>query len=152
MNDPEELIAEYLDDALAEAEREALNAWLKADRANLRRFTEAALFEQQIRGAARAHAERRAADFDREPEVGAGPGPRGRKFSWPRLAWASAAAAVLVISAVSLLLRYPGERKPEVAITENVRDDGWTVPTDVLLTETPTVNRLSDEISALLEH
>ncbi|MEI7731966.1 MAG: hypothetical protein WCO56_20500 [Verrucomicrobiota bacterium] len=61
MNDPEKLIADYLDNGLIERERVELNAWLKADPANLRRFTEAVLFEQQIRAATRASAAHRAA-------------------------------------------------------------------------------------------
>ena len=65
MNNPEPLIAAYLDGVLTDTERAELNAWLKADAANLRRFTEAVMFEQQIRTAAHANAaQHAAADFD----------------------------------------------------------------------------------------
>lgn len=64
MNAPEILIAAHLDGVLTEPERAELNAWLKADPANLRRFTEAVIFDQQIRTAAHAGAEHHAAaDF-----------------------------------------------------------------------------------------
>ncbi len=92
MNNPEPLIAAYLDGALSDTERAELNSWLKADAANLRRFTEAVMFEQQIRTAAHATAEQHAAaDFD--PSI-VDMKPRSRWLQWRPL---MAAAAGLVI-------------------------------------------------------
>ena len=92
MNNPEPLIAAYLDGALSDTERAELNTWLKADAANLRRFTEAVMFEQQIRTAAHATAEQHAAaDFD--PSI-VDMKPRSRWLQWRPL---MAAAAGLVI-------------------------------------------------------
>jgi hypothetical protein len=48
------LIAAYLDDALPPDERAALSAWLRADAEHLRAFTEALMFEEQLRAAVRA--------------------------------------------------------------------------------------------------
>ena len=92
MNDPEPIIAAYLDGVLSDTERAELNTWLKADAANLRRFTEAVMFEQQIRTAAHANAEQHAAaDFDASV---VDMKPRSRWLAWRPLA---AAAAGLVI-------------------------------------------------------
>ena len=57
MTHPEQLIADYLDDALDDAGQVELRTWLKADTANMRRFTEAILFEQEIRALVHAKAE-----------------------------------------------------------------------------------------------
>jgi hypothetical protein len=96
MNTPEHLIAAYLDDALSEAEREELSRWLKADSSNLQRFTEAVLFEQQIRAAAHVKsAERAVTDFS--PSVAQMP-THANWFTWRPLA---AAAAGLVIGLFS---------------------------------------------------
>jgi anti-sigma factor RsiW len=152
MTDPEKLIAAYLDDALTEAEGRALNAWLTADRANLRRFTDALVFEEQIGSAASAHAAQRvAADFAREPEVRAMSDSRGGWFQRLRPAWAFAAAAALVIVGASLWRTQPEMPEPELGTMEVARTNEWTVPTDALLTEAPMVTRLSEEISELLE-
>jgi hypothetical protein len=61
MKNLNQLIADYLDDALSEPEQTELNAWLKADPANVERFTEAVMFDQQIRTAAQARAQQLAA-------------------------------------------------------------------------------------------
>ena len=61
MIDPEQLVADYLDESLAESARTDLNVWLKADPANMSRFTDIVMFEQQIRDAARAQPEQLAA-------------------------------------------------------------------------------------------
>ena len=57
MTHPEQLIADYLDDALDDAGQVELRTWLKADTANMRRFTEAIQFEQEIRALVHAKAE-----------------------------------------------------------------------------------------------
>lgn len=51
MTDPGKLIAGWLDGSLNEAEQAELNAWLKSDEDNMRRFTDAAMFEQEIQSA-----------------------------------------------------------------------------------------------------
>lgn len=154
MNDPEEMIAAYLDDALDDGQRAALIAWLKADRANVRRFTDALLFEEHIRGAAHAHsAEQAAAGFTLEPEADVESDPRSRWFQWLRPTWAFAAAAAAALAIIGAVLwpTPPVERKAEVATLEVGGGGEWAVPTDALLTETPTVAQISAEISALLQ-
>lgn len=99
MNNPEPLIAAYLDGVLTDTERAELNAWLKADAANLRRFTEAVMFEQQIRTAAHATAEQHAA-ADLAPSV-VHLQPRSLWLQWRPL---TAAAAGLVIGLFSASL------------------------------------------------
>lgn len=92
MNNPEPLIAAYLDGVLSDNERAELNAWLKAEAANLRRFTEAVMFEQEIRTASHATAEQHAAaEFD--------PGivdmkPRSRWLQWRPLTAAAVGIAI----------------------------------------------------------
>ena len=99
MNNPEPLIAAYLDGVLTDTKRAELNAWLKADAANLRRFTEAVMFEQQIRTAAHATAEQHAA-ADLAPSV-VHLQPRSLWLQWRPL---TAAAAGLVIGLFSASL------------------------------------------------
>ena len=62
MNDPKELINAHLDGELEKAEHEKLNAWLAADPANVKEFTGALMFDQEMRAAAHAQAERQAAE------------------------------------------------------------------------------------------
>ncbi len=67
MKNPEQLIADYLDDAMSASDDAELNAWLKADAANMQHFTETVMFEQQIRAAAQAKAQQQAASgFDQK--------------------------------------------------------------------------------------
>ena len=61
MSDPQKLIAAYLDDALSDADRDELVAWLKGPADHLRAFVEANLFEQQIRQAVHGQVQREAA-------------------------------------------------------------------------------------------
>ena len=61
MTDPEKLIAGWLDGSLDEAEQAELDEWLKTDDDNMRRFTDAAMFEQQIQSATVAAQEQSAA-------------------------------------------------------------------------------------------
>ena len=61
MSDPEKLIAGWLDGSLDDAEQAELNEWLKVDDDNMRRFTDAAMFEQQIQSATVAVEEQSAA-------------------------------------------------------------------------------------------
>ena len=86
MNDPDQWIAAYLDDSLGETGRTALNEWLRADDSNVRRFTAAVMFEQDLRSAVHAGAEQNgAASFNAAPS---------RQRRWKPL---TAAAAGLVI-------------------------------------------------------
>ena len=65
MTDPEKLIAGWLDGwldgSLNEAEQAELDEWLKTDDDNMRRFTDAVMFEQQIQSATIAVEEQPAA-------------------------------------------------------------------------------------------
>ena len=61
MTDPEKLMTGWLDGSLTEAERAELDKWLKTDDDNMRRFTDAAMFEQQIQSATIAVEEQSAA-------------------------------------------------------------------------------------------
>ena len=45
MTAPEQLIAQWLDGSLTDDEQTALDEWLKADDDNMRRFTDAVMFE-----------------------------------------------------------------------------------------------------------
>jgi ferric-dicitrate binding protein FerR (iron transport regulator) len=56
MNAPDRLLAAYLDGELTTAERDELRAWLHADPANMQRFVDANLFDQQIREAVQGEA------------------------------------------------------------------------------------------------
>lgn len=117
MNTPEHLIAAYLDDALSDAEREELSRWLKADPANLRRFTEAVLFEQQIRAAAHVKAaESAVTDF--APNV-VPVSPHANWFAWRPLAAAAAGLVVGLFSATmvfGLVVQRGGEKRTPVAV------------------------------------
>jgi ferric-dicitrate binding protein FerR (iron transport regulator) len=97
----DELLAAYLDDALTEAEHAELNAWLKADPANVRRFVEATAREHQLRIAVQARREFRKA---------APPKP----MRW-RMAVAWAAAAVFVLGGAFWMLQQPLEAKAHLA-------------------------------------
>ena len=88
MNDPEELIAGYLDEVLSESEKVELNAWLKADAANMHRFTEAVMFEQQIRAAVITKAEISAKQAERFTSR-----PISISVDFKRTAWLARAAA-----------------------------------------------------------
>ncbi len=54
MKNPDQLIADYLDDALSPSDEVDLNTWLNASDQNMRRFADALQFDQQIRTAAHA--------------------------------------------------------------------------------------------------
>ena len=110
MNNPEPLIAAYLDGVLTDTERVKLNTWLKADAANLRRFTEAVMFEQQIRTAAHATAEQHAAaDFD--PAI-VHLKPRSRWLQWRPL-MAAAAGLVIGLFSASMVFGFVVQRGVE---------------------------------------
>ena len=57
MKHPDQLITDYLEDALEESDQAVLSAWLKADPGNMRRFVDAVRFEQQIRSSTCAMAD-----------------------------------------------------------------------------------------------
>lgn len=101
MTRADELLAAYLDDALTEAEHAELNAWLKADPANVRRFVEATAREHQLRIAVQARRE-----FRR---------PAPPKIVRWRSAVAWAAAAVLVLGGAFWMLQQPLEAKAHLA-------------------------------------
>jgi len=95
VKDSHELIAAYLDDTLDAAQQAELVAWLRADAANLRTFTDAVMFEQQLREAVRAAAAGKAAEsFVRVAKRDAGlDRPRHR-----RLVLAACAAGVALLA------------------------------------------------------
>ena len=107
MKNADQLITDYLDDALNESEEAELHAWLKAGAVTLKRFTEAAKFEQQIRSTAHAKAEQEAAIAF----TGAVPTTRSgsRPFQWRPLTSAAAGLAVGLLSA-SMVFAYTGPR------------------------------------------
>ncbi len=110
MNNPEPLIAAYLDGVLTDTERAELNTWLKADAANLRRFTEAVMFEQQIRTAAHATAEQQAAvDFASSIVQMK---PHSRWFQWRPL-MAAAAGLVIGLFGASVVFGFVVQRGAE---------------------------------------
>jgi hypothetical protein len=92
MKNPEQLIADYLDNAMSAADEATLNAWLKADATNMTRFTEVVMFEQQIRTAAQAKAQQRAASGFDQPMTPAS--QRSRWLSWRPITAAVAGVAV----------------------------------------------------------
>ena len=110
MNNPEQLIASYLDGVLSDAERAELNTWLKADASNLRRFTEAVMFEQQIRTAAHATAEQHAA-VDFAPSI-VHLKPHSRWFQWRPL-MAAAAGLVIGLFGASVVFGFVVQRGAE---------------------------------------
>ena len=95
MKDSHELIAAYLDGTLHAAQQAELAGWLRADAANLRAFTEAVMFEQQLSEAVQAAAARKAAEpFVLAAKDDAGPDrPRHR-----RLVLAACAACVALLA------------------------------------------------------
>ena len=101
MTNPENFITGWLDGSLTEAERAELDEWLKTDDDNMRLFTDAAIFEQQIQSAiVVAQKQPAAASFD--ASVGAA---HPRVFS--RQAFAVAAATLVVILALVFLPQHP---------------------------------------------
>ncbi len=111
MTDRQPLIAAYLDDALSDAERAELTAWLKTHPDHLRAFVEANLFEQQIRSAVIGQIQRESAGAfvhaeparPRHPAEGASVGwLKGFVRRWRR--WAFAGAAVLLLTLAALPL------------------------------------------------
>ncbi|MBL9144858.1 MAG: FecR domain-containing protein [Verrucomicrobiaceae bacterium] len=101
MTRADELLAAYLDDALTEAEHAELNAWLKADPANVRRFVEATAREHQLRIVVQAR---------RDFPLSSKPKP----MRWRSVvAWA--AAAVFVLGGALWMLWQPSEAKAHLA-------------------------------------
>ena len=117
MTDPEKLIAAWLDGSLNEAEQAELNDWLKTDDENMRRFTDAAMFEQQIQSATVAVEEQTAAASFNASVGGA---PR-REFS--RRSFAVFAAALVVILALVFWPQHPADRT--FATLEQTRAALW---------------------------
>ncbi len=103
MTDPEKLIAGWLDVSLNEAEQAELDEWLKANDENMRRFTDAAMFEQQIQSATIAVEEQSAAARFNASVGAATP----RVFS--RRSFAVFAATLVVILALVLLPQHPAD-------------------------------------------
>ena len=107
MKNADQLITDYLDDALNESEEAELHAWLKAGAVTLKRFTEAAIFEQQIRSAAHAKAEQDAAIAF----TGAVPTTRSGSRPFQRRPLTSAAAGLSVgLLSASMVFAYTGPR------------------------------------------
>lgn len=94
MTGPEKLIAKWLNGSLDDDEQAELNEWLKTDDDNMRRITDAAMFEQQIQSATIA-VEEQSATASFNTSVGAAP-PRSLK-SWGTMAIATALIALLAL-------------------------------------------------------
>ncbi len=117
MTDPEQLIAQWLDGSLTDDEQTALDEWLKADDNNMRRFTDAVMFEQQIQSAIIAVEEQpAAASFN--ASVGAAP-PR----QYSRRLFAVFAATVVAIVALVFWPQHPADRT--FATLEQTRAALW---------------------------
>lgn len=108
MNSPETLITGYLNDTLTEAECAQLQQWLKADSAHLREFTDAVLFDQEIRAAVTTRATQGGTEAFAPAVLPAAPA-RGRWFAWRPLA-AAAAGLALGISCVSVAWAFAAPR------------------------------------------
>lgn len=122
MNNPEPLIAAYLDGVLTDTERAELNTWLKADAANLRRFTEVVMFEQQIRTAAHATAEQQAAvDFASSIVQMK---PHSRWLQWRPLV-AAAAGLVIGLFSASMVFGFVVQRGVEKRTPVAVFEPGF---------------------------
>lgn len=106
MSDPQKLIAAYLDDALSDADRDELVAWLKGPPDHLRAFVEANLFEQQIRQAVHGQVQREAAMHFAETSDSPQPKPHriGEEIpsSWIHRLWLRLVSADAVSRAVAL--------------------------------------------------
>jgi len=117
MTDPGKLIAGWLDGSLNEAEQAELNAWLKSDEDNMRRFTDAAMFEQEIQSATIAIEEQSAAaSFD------ASVGSVAPRVS-SRRSFAVFAATVVAILVLVFWPRHPADRT--FATLEQTRAALW---------------------------
>ena len=117
MTDPEQLIAQWLDGSLTDDEQPAFDEWLKADDNNMRRFTDAVMFEQQIQSATVAVEEQPAvASFN--ASVGATP---ARSLKTP----STVAIALALITLLALVFwpRHPADRT--FATLEQTRAALW---------------------------
>lgn len=111
MKDPNSLIAAYLDNALSETERAELTQWLKADPANVRQFTEAVMFEEQLRAAAQTQAAQAATeDFAEAPTRRVLPSWFAGWVSWRPLA----AGIIVGIFCASFAWAYVSPKAPKV--------------------------------------
>ncbi len=113
MSDAQKLIAACLEDALSDAQREELVAWLKAHPDHLRTFVEANLFEQQIRHAVHGQFQREAAmhlvasgnPFQPKPHRIGEEIPRSGFYRlWLRLVTAGALARAVALAACFIAL------------------------------------------------
>lgn len=107
---PDELIAAHLDGTLDEAGGTQLNAWLKASPENLKRFTSAVMFDQQVRHAVHTQAS--------EPVVQtlmqkAAPSKPPRWLQW-RPMWAAAAGIAFGMLCTSLVFGFVTQRHVRV--------------------------------------
>jgi ferric-dicitrate binding protein FerR (iron transport regulator) len=113
MSDPQKLIADCLEDALSDTQRDALVAWLKAHPDHLSAFVEANIFEQHIRHAVHGQVQREAAMH--LVEAGHSLQPEPRRMSeeiprswlnrlWLRLVTAGAVARAMALAACFVVL------------------------------------------------
>lgn len=117
MNTHDALLAAYLDGTLNEEQQVALRKWLKEDCTAMRRFTDVVMFEEQIRTAAQAGAERMAAvDFEKPAPARTATGAR-----WHALL-AAAAGLVLGLFSASMVFGYV---LPQPARPIPVLDEGF---------------------------
>lgn len=99
MTAPEQLISAALDGTLGAAKQAELTAWLHAAPENMRVFVEHSLFDQQIRQAVHAKAQREAAECFQDG-VPLGPVPNTRRPARPRVVhrWIIAMGAAAVVT------------------------------------------------------
>lgn len=125
------IISEYLDESLDTAEQDALAMRLKSDPQALREFTEAIMFDQQIREAVEANA-----------AVGGGnsflplesaPAHQAPKSHFKTLVIVAAAIALLAVSLAFLRQSQSGEN-PVVTVTELTGSLSWIGTDGVALT------------------
>lgn len=98
---PEELIAAHLDGTLGEAGSTQLNVWLKASPENMKRFTSAVMFDQEVRRAVHAQASEPAAQTLMS-STGPRPVKSSRRIHW-RPMWAAAAGLALGLFSATMV-------------------------------------------------
>lgn len=120
------LVHAWLDDALSEEQTSQLQAWLKADEANMRRLVEAAIHDQQLREAVRAEFTTESVESainEIHPPATRIESPR-RQATLPSVARRVSGAIALVLSIALLIWSY---RTPTVPVPQAARGVAATV-------------------------
>ncbi len=115
---PEELIAAHLDGTLDEAGGTQLNAWLKASPENMKHFTSAVMFDQQVRKAVHAQAGEPVAQTLMQETS---PAKAPRWIQW-RPMWAAAAGLAIGLFSATAVLGFVSQRHLHV---ETVLSEGF---------------------------